>query len=299
MLGRRQLRSVRLDDAGARQLRPGFVRSGGEHDPAICRTPAQGNSLSSLIYPSYATPGTNVDLALPLTGGGAGGGAYSEILAGSLVIKVNGVITCQDAATPTYNLQGATFACTGAAANSSWVNYATGAFSIAFASPPANTASITASWTVLADPLFTGGSTPSAQTDWVGYGPASSGVVSSAITKVPGGLSAWFDDHCPNNAPGGGTTVSDGWINTYPNGALSLTSLWSYALGTLYPSNFPQLGSTMPVMSFGYWHDQNTDLRRCRARPSAATAASNGSKTSRPKARSAARSPPARRPSSP
>ena len=216
-----------------------------------------GNSLAS-IFPANTTVGTNVDMAFPLTGGGSGGGAYSEIRAGSLVIKVNGVITCQDAATPTYNLQGATFACAGAAANSSWVDYATGAFSITFASPPANTASITASWTVLADPLFTGGSTPSAQTDWVGYGPANSGVVSSAITKVPGGLSAWFDDHCPNNAPGGNAVASDGWTNTYPNGAQSLASLWSYTLGTLYPSNFPQLGSAMPVMSFGYWHDQDT-----------------------------------------
>jgi hypothetical protein len=161
------------------------------------------------------------------------------IKAGTFSVSVNGTVVCTDSNTfPAYNLMAGN--CTGAGISSSFVNYVTGDYQIAFSSAPANGAVITASWVENVstdDPLL---NNVISNLDFVGTGSDTSGFLSSIYSRTPGGSSGHIVAGCVDNVPM--------WETGYPTGSVGVTQMLDWFLGVKIPGIFTGTGST-PYMS--------------------------------------------------
>ncbi len=165
----------------------------------------------------------------------AQGFGYQAIKIGSFTLKVNGTTVCTDTATFAYDVFGGQ--CTGAGIASSWINYASGAYSITFNTAPAANAIVNATWTYLSTWNQTGGGSSGAveQLDYVGDGTPTSGPWSALLTPLPNGLSGnIFGVCCSDTTP----FIASG----YAVGAIGYSQEIGWLYGTRvggFPNNRP------------------------------------------------------------
>ena len=172
------------------------------------------------------------------------------VQAGTFTISVNGTVVCQDSQTFAYNNQGGN--CTGAGIASSFVNYMTGDYDIAFSSPPANNAVITAAWTNIISPDGTATAFNRPQGfDYFGNGSSTSGPVSSLFAKAPGGVSG----HVFAGSDQDAGTIDD---NGYQTGAVGYTQMVSWLYDTKFPSLIPGASASTPFISAYYWRGEGS-----------------------------------------
>ena len=106
---------------------------------------------------------------------------------------------------------------------------------------------ITASWTNIVSPgtIYNTLSRPQGL-DWFGNGSSTSGPISSALAKTPGGVSG--------HVYGGG--ISDGGVivrQGYPTGAVGYTQMVSWLYDTRFPNTIPGVSASTPFISANYW----------------------------------------------
>lgn len=195
--------------------------------------------------PSGGAPWSSFNIQVTGVPIGFNGFGAALVQVGTFKISVNGTPVCQDLTTFAYNNQGGN--CTGAGISSSFVNYSTGDYEVTFSSPPANTAVITASWTNIVSPgtIYNTLSRPQGL-DWFGNGSSTSGPISSALAKTPGGVSG--------HVYGGG--ISDGGVivrQGYPTGAVGYTQMVSWLYDTRFPNTIPGVSASTPFISANYW----------------------------------------------
>ena len=105
--------------------------------------PTRADPPGGAPWPSY-----NIQGIAPYSATFVNGFGTQLIQAGTFEVSVNGTVVCQDSSAFAYNVQGGN--CTGAGIASSFVNYATGDYSITWTSAP--TGPIVASWTNIVSP---------------------------------------------------------------------------------------------------------------------------------------------------
>ena len=209
-------------------------------NPTLSTEAMTAAPVGGAIWPQYST--------VPYVSSTAG---YGDLVVreGSFSISVNGVVVCTDTNQNfDWSLQSGT--CTdsgGGVVASSFINYATGGYSVTFNSAPANGAAITASWTSLMSSNFlkfgeqidylAGGPTTSAN------GPAPGGNVAGAVAALPNGPSAHSLNGC--NLDGFNMKIAG---QGYPIGALGLTQTHSSTYGSRWAAAFPHANANIPVI---------------------------------------------------
>jgi hypothetical protein len=207
---------------------------------------------------NFQTNGT-----LPFTLGGFG--AFL-VKAGTFTLSVNGSVVCQDSQTFAYGNTGGN--CTGAGIASSFVNYQTGDYQVAFSSPPAGGATITAAWTNIVSPEAVLSAQFSRPTgiDYFGDGTFQSGPVSSLFNKTPGGVSGHINSGCSTDEGyilQGGSPVNQG----YEFGAPGYSTETSWLYGTKFPNLLPGMSATVPqIVSLEYRGEGPSELTDPRIR---------------------------------
>ena len=172
--------------------------TGGAPAPTSQLSPP-GVSVGSVLIPTIANGGVN-------------GGGNQVIQVGTFEVLVNGTKFCQDTTTFSYNVQAGNCVDSGSV-NRGWVNYFTGAYSITFATAPANNATILAQWTNL---MSGNNSNAQEQIDWFGNCPPSVSPVTCRTTGVLASVSAntggILGAVTGNNAAGGPWPVNHNWF---------------------------------------------------------------------------------------
>ncbi len=160
--------------------------------------------------------------------------------AGTFQVLVNGTPVCQDTSTFAYNIQAGN--CTdlgGGIVSSGWVNYVTGAYSIAFSSAPASNATIVARWTNI---MSSNSSNGNEQIDWMGGTSPTSGVFASVAAKT-GGVNAYLN----------GQQCGGGW----PDGMLGAAHQLNYFFGTRMAGIHGGM-TGQPMLTTGQWRGMGT-----------------------------------------
>ena len=160
--------------------------------------------------------------------------------AGTFQVLVNGTPVCQDTSTFAYNIQAGN--CTdlgGGIVSSGWVNYVTGAYSIAFSSAPASNATIVAKWTNI---MSSNSSNGNEQIDWMGGTSPTSGVLASVAAKT-GGVNAYLN----------GQQCGGGW----PDGMLGAAHQLNYFFGTRMAGIHGGM-TGQPMLTTGQWRGMGT-----------------------------------------
>ena len=184
-------------------------------------------TIQPVTIPIYTSTGTGLE-GNPLIG------------VGTFQVLVNGVAVCQDNSTFAYNIQiGNCADLGGGVVSSGWVNYVTGAYSITFASAPANNSTIVAKWTNLMSQDITGANE---QIDFVGGSSATSGVWASVAAKT-GGVNAYFN----------GQQCGGGWPDSMLVAARQLNYLFNTRMSTLHNGQTGQ-----PLLLPGQWRGMGT-----------------------------------------
>jgi hypothetical protein len=172
-----------------------------------------------------------------------------SILTGTARIYVNGAQVTSDATqSPAVGAQ--TYACSGPGISYCVIDYLNDTLTVAFTSSQ-GAAPVTASWTNIVDmlPNSSGPRTFANQYDgfdFVGNGAAASGYISSLMALAPFGVNAWLQEQCTSNSSE---------FSPYATGASSMNAKYGYLFRNKYPSIFPNVTSTTPIISLGYPRD--------------------------------------------
>lgn len=265
--------TLHVSTLAAGALEPGLVLSGA----GVAGSPTLTACTASCVYSFEAGPGTTWTLSTnqgtigssgspaPFNAAPSGGapwpnsyvqaagypmaqnGAYGSpvVKFGSFSLSVNGTVVCTDSSTFSYTAQSGR--CSGAGIASSFINYGTGDYDIAFSSPPASGAIIQASWTNIVSRNAT---TANEQIDMVGDGTPTSGGWSSAFNKFEGGASAHAYAGCVQDYSQLVPTTS------YALAAIGLSQQISWFYDTKIPAIMPGQQAGVPLLAFGMWRYQ-------------------------------------------
>lgn len=221
-----------------------------------CLTNCSGNGASSTWTISGASQGTIASEFMRADpAGGAGAPNYSFLVpvttfgytmmeAGTFSVSVNGAVQCTDSNTAVYSVQGGN--CTGGTVSSAFVNYVTGDYQINFSTAPASGAAVTVSWKEITSPDNPQYVSIFNNIDYAGNGSPTSGVLSAAMARTPGGTSGHILAACLDET---GTVYDMG----YGIGGVAYTQAVSWFYGVKIPSMMPWVSASTPLINENNW----------------------------------------------